>query len=76
MLKVLAKSQGLDWRRIKKPLELQKALNFTLLQMIDLVNSNLHEEEYSIEELCKILETTQEEIVLTSLNQNTAHCNN
>ena len=71
--KILAKSQGLEWRKIKKPLELQKILSFTLLEMIDLVESKLHSEDYTIEEIFELLETTHDEIVLNCLNQNTAN---
>jgi hypothetical protein len=42
--------------------------------MIELVNTHLHEEEYTLDELCVVLETTPEEIALNSLNQNTANC--
>ena len=46
---VLAKSQGVDWRTIKKPLDLQKTLNKSLVELIDLVKKNLHQEPYTIE---------------------------
>lgn len=70
--KVLAKSQGIDWRKIKKPLDLQKALKATLLELIDLVKLNLHPEVYTMSEVCDLLETTQEELTLNSLTQNTS----
>ena len=69
---VLAKSQGLEWRKIKKPLEVQKQLDLTLLELIDLVN--IHEGIYTIDELSNTLEATKEEIVLNSLSQNTSEC--
>lgn len=71
---ILAKSQGLDWRKIKKPIELQKALNCSLLELIDLTENNLHKDLYTNDEICKILETTQQELILNSLTQNTANC--
>jgi N-acetylgalactosamine kinase len=71
---VLAKSQGLEWRKVKKPLEVQKLLDVSLLEMISLVKRNIHEGVYSLDELCGVLETTKEEIVLNSLSQNTSEC--
>jgi N-acetylgalactosamine kinase len=71
---VLAKSQGLEWRKIKKPLEVQKQLDLTLLELIDLVKVNIHEGIYTIDELSNTLEATKEEIVLNSLSQNTSEC--
>lgn len=72
---ILAKSQGLDWRSIKKPLELQKALNFSLIELVMLADKNLHAEEYTIEEVCEILETNLDELSKTSLSQNTLNGN-
>jgi N-acetylgalactosamine kinase len=46
---ILAKSQGVDWHKIKKPLDLQKTLNMSLVELIDLVKKNLHQEPYTIE---------------------------
>lgn len=71
-LQLLAKWQGIDWRNIRKPLDLQKALNKTLLELIDLVKKNFHPEPYTIDEICKLLETTKEDLVKTSLTANTA----
>jgi hypothetical protein len=55
--------------------ELQKALGLDLAEMIDLSKKNLHTEVYTLDELCKLLETTKEEIILNSLSQNTSDCN-
>jgi hypothetical protein len=66
----------LEWKKFKKPHELQNALKKTLEEMTELVKANLHPQEYTMDELCGLLETTHEEIVLNSLNQNTAHCKN
>ncbi len=71
---MLAKSQGLEWRKIKKPIELQKSLDLNLSELIQLAKLNLHEHLYSLEEICQLLETTKEEIILNSLSQNTADC--
>ncbi|CAF0952688.1 unnamed protein product [Brachionus calyciflorus] len=61
---LLAKSQGLDWRKIKKPIELQKSLNCSLLEMIELTETTLHKDVYTINE-----------IILNSLTPNTSNLN-
>lgn len=72
---ILAKSQGLDWRKIKKPIDLQKELKSSFKELIEITQLVLHPEPYSVDEVCGILETTQQELILNSLNQNTANCN-
>ena len=69
---MLAKKNGIDWRQIKKPLELQKALNKSLLELIELVRVQLHQEVYSIEEICQILGTDHNELMQTTLTPNTS----
>lgn len=71
---ILAKSQGLNWRKIKKPIDLQKSLNSSLSELIELIDLVLHKEPYSMDEVCRILETTQQELILNSLTQNTSNC--
>ena len=58
----------------KKPIELQKALNASLLELIELTEKNLHPELYAIDEICELLGTTQQELILNSLTPNTANC--
>lgn len=70
---VLAKSQNLDWRTIRKPIDLQNALKLTLPECISLAKRNLHDSVYTISELCAILETDLDELALTSLSQNTVN---
>ena len=70
--KILAKKNGVDWRQIRKPLELQKALGKSLLELIELVRSQLHAEAYTIDEICQILETDHNELLLTTLTPNTS----
>lgn len=73
-IKVLAKLQGLDWKRFKKPIELQKELNASFKHLIELIKTNMHSEEYSMEELVQLLETSESEIISNSLTKNTANC--
>lgn len=44
--------------------------------MIDLAKKTLHPELYTLDEICQLLETSKEEIVLNSLSQNTSECKN
>lgn len=69
---VLAKSQDLEWRKIKKPIDVQKQTGLSLNNLIQLVRTNMHKSTYSLDEICETLGATREEIVLNSLSQNTA----
>ncbi|CAM6002984.1 unnamed protein product [Sphagnum balticum] len=71
---VLAKLQGIDWHKVRKPLDLQKSLDTSLLDLIELTKTSLHPEDYTLSEICSILETTKEELTLNSLTQNTSEC--
>ena len=53
--KALASLQGIDWRSIAKFSDLQKALGYTLKQMISLVQDKLHKDPYTKDEICGIL---------------------
>jgi DNA-binding Xre family transcriptional regulator len=54
--------------------ELQKALGLSLAEIIELAEKSLHTEVYTLDEVCRLLETTKEEIILNSLSQNTSEC--
>jgi N-acetylgalactosamine kinase len=47
----------------------------SLLKLIELTKSHLHSEEYTLEEIAKCLEATEEEVIANSLTQNTSNCN-
>ncbi|KAK6188653.1 hypothetical protein SNE40_004791 [Patella caerulea] len=68
---ILAKSNSLEWKGIKKFAELQSLLLTTLDEMIDKVNKTFHKEPYTKTEICSILEVTPEELASTSLSENT-----
>nr|XP_023027143.1 N-acetylgalactosamine kinase [Leptinotarsa decemlineata] len=70
---VMAKKRGLEWAKIKRLGELQKALRVDLQAMISLVEETLHDPPYMKEEVIKELETTSECLAETSLTQNTKH---
>jgi N-acetylgalactosamine kinase len=67
----LAKQNSVDWRNIRRLLDVQKALNRSLNEMIDLTKATLHENAYKKEEICKILDVTADELAETSLSANT-----
>ena len=46
-------------------------MGLTLSDMIQLVNENLHKEPYSKQEVCEILEVTEEELNSLSLSERT-----
>ncbi|XP_072166830.1 N-acetylgalactosamine kinase-like [Diadema setosum] len=71
--RVLAKAKGLDWRTMKRLVDVQKALNLSLSDMEALVSSVLHTDPYSKEEVCSVLGVTEEELARDSLSANTLH---
>ena len=68
---MIAKAKGLPWRDLRRLGDVQVQLGVSLEDMVKTVAEMLHPEPYSKEELCKVLEVTEEELVTTSLSQNT-----
>lgn len=68
---VIAKQKGKDWKQVRKLLTLQESLGLSLSQMAGVVHEVLHPGEYTREELCKILEITDEELQSECLNEKT-----
>ncbi|XP_057656355.1 N-acetylgalactosamine kinase isoform X1 [Diorhabda carinulata] len=68
---ILAFKQGVDWTKIKRLSELQQALSLNLSQMISLVESTLHEQLYTIDEIVTELGTSFQALEATSLTPNT-----
>ena len=60
--RVMAKGKGLDWTKVKKLLPLADALGLPPSEMTPVVDDVLHREPYSREEICKILEISDEEM--------------
>ena len=69
-LKILAKVKNLDWRTIRKPLELQKALNLSLIDFEQFAVDHLHEIPYSLDEIAAQLEVSVDELIQISLRPN------
>ncbi|XP_043286758.1 N-acetylgalactosamine kinase isoform X2 [Venturia canescens] len=64
---VIAKLRDEKWQDIEKLSDLQDKLVKSHDEMARLVLSDLHEEPYSLDELCEILETTQQNLESKSL---------
>ena len=67
MLQLLAKSKSLDWRSLRKPLELQTALGFSTVQLEKYAEETLHDAPYSLKEIAGLLEVSVEELIGLSL---------
>lgn len=65
--KVLAHAKGLDWRTIRKPLELQNALGLTITDLEQLAIDSLHEVPYTFDEVAGILNVSVDELTNTSV---------
>ncbi|KAL1517013.1 hypothetical protein ABEB36_000834 [Hypothenemus hampei] len=72
---VIAKKQGLDWTKIKRLGDVQKALNLNLDDMIVLTTNCLRETPYSKEDVIKELNTTSSLLDMVSLTPNTRNLN-
>ena len=68
---VIAKMKGKDWKQMRKLLTLQESLGLPLSEMAGIVRETLHPGEYTREEVCKILEITNEELQAECLNEKT-----
>ncbi|XP_016097081.1 N-acetylgalactosamine kinase-like [Sinocyclocheilus grahami] len=71
--KMLAKARGLDWSRLLKLGDVQKELQVSLEQMLELVEEALHPEPYSRDEICKTLGISAEQLCGNILSANTQH---
>ena len=68
---VIAKQKGLDWRRLRKLINLQEELKLELREMNAVVSDSLQQEAYSRDDICKILEISSEELESESLSDMT-----
>lgn len=69
---ILAKKKELEWASFQRLGEVQKALNLSLPQAVDLVSHTLHKEPYTRAEVCQILEMKEEDFVNKVLSAKTA----
>ena len=68
---VMAKAKDLDWENTRKLLQLQKSLSLSLDQMPEVVSSCLHKKPYTREEVCSLLEISDEKLKAEFLNKMT-----
>ncbi|XP_015602041.1 N-acetylgalactosamine kinase isoform X2 [Cephus cinctus] len=64
---VIAKKRSCQWEYVKKLSDVQKQIGKNLEEMSAVAMEELHEEPYTFEEICNILETTQEHMKTASL---------
>ncbi|XP_019389188.1 PREDICTED: N-acetylgalactosamine kinase isoform X3 [Crocodylus porosus] len=69
--KLLSKSKGLAWKKMLKLQDVQVELGFSLEEMLTIVEEVFHPEPYSIQEICKCLGISLEELRTQILSQNT-----
>ena len=67
--RIIAKQKGLNWREIKKLMMLSDALKVPLSEMSGVVTECLHHEPYSREEVCQLLEVSDDEFAAECLTE-------
>jgi N-acetylgalactosamine kinase len=70
---VLAKLSGLDWRSIRRLVDVQLMLRLDLDDALALVNRLLINSQYSKQQICEILEVSESELEATSLSERSRH---
>ena len=67
--RVMAKKKGKNWREVKKLLLLSESLGVPLNEMPSIVAECLHPESYTRQEICEILEITDQELTNECLTE-------
>ena len=65
---VMGKKRGLDWRKVNRLGLLVESLGLSLPEMSGIVAESLHIEPYSREEICKILEISDDKFMMNCLS--------
>ncbi|CAH3144648.1 unnamed protein product [Porites evermanni] len=73
--KVLAKVSGLDWKNVRRLSEVQQGKKKTLDEMVQMVDSVLHTEPYTKQELCQFFGLTEDELISGCMSPSTAGVN-
>ena len=68
--KIIAHAKGLDWREIRKPYDLQRALSLSISELEKLAINTLHEAPYTFDEIAGLLNVTVDELISISLKGN------
>ncbi|XP_011873350.1 PREDICTED: N-acetylgalactosamine kinase isoform X2 [Vollenhovia emeryi] len=64
---LIAKKRNMDWERVQRLIDIQERLASDLDEMVTVVMAELHEEPYTIDEICESLGTDYERLKKTSL---------
>lgn len=66
----MAHAKHLDWRSIRKPIELQNALDLAITDLEKFALDTLHEAPYTLDEIAGLLGVSVDELVSISLKPN------
>ncbi|XP_036138558.1 N-acetylgalactosamine kinase isoform X2 [Monomorium pharaonis] len=64
---IIAKKRNMDWESVQRLIDIQERLALDLDEMVTVVMTELHEEPYTLDEICKCLSTDYEQLKKTSL---------
>ncbi|KYN42244.1 N-acetylgalactosamine kinase [Trachymyrmex septentrionalis] len=64
---MIAKKRNMDWERVQRLIDIQERLALNLDEMVTVVMTELHEEPYTLDEICESLSTDYERLKKTSL---------
>ncbi len=70
-LQILAKKKGLEWKKFRRLGDVHAALGVNIEDMVTLVSEIFHKHSYSKQEICDILEVTEDELNNLSLSERT-----
>ncbi|XP_015191540.1 PREDICTED: N-acetylgalactosamine kinase-like isoform X2 [Polistes dominula] len=59
---IIAKKRNKNWKSVMRLIDLQESLGFSLEEMVSVVMEDLHEEAYTMDEICECLSTTYERL--------------
>ncbi|KAG5333616.1 GALK2 kinase, partial [Acromyrmex heyeri] len=64
---IIAKKRNMDWEQVQRLIDIQERLALDLDEMVIVVMTELHEEPYTLDEICETLSTDYERLKKTSL---------
>lgn len=64
---MIAKKRNMDWENVQRLIDIQERLALDLDEMVTVVMTELHEEPYTLDEICESLDTDYERLKKTSL---------
>uniref|UniRef100_T2ME93 N-acetylgalactosamine kinase n=1 Tax=Hydra vulgaris TaxID=6087 RepID=T2ME93_HYDVU len=70
---ILSNKFDFNWRNTRRLVDTQNVLNKTLEEMLEIVEEVFHKEPYSRNEICQLLNITDEELIKECLNPTTIH---